>query len=343
MGKSSVKLRARRAHTNRVLAVTSMLLITISSPGQAFGKPQISRFYQGASAAVSLEFDDSMNSQIEHALPLLNARKLRGTFFVNPGRDSHKKHRLTWEIDMPKAGHELGNHTMNHVGAKDAAELAREVRECSEVLGKVYGPKPKLIPFAQPGGVPWLVTSAEEQPVFKTHFLIPTTHRRFFEEDKLDPVTLAQEAIDKKSWVQIGFHGTGGEWLNTTLPVFTRLLDFLAANRGTVWIAPTMEVTKYILEREAANDVWLNPHRDGTGFTLQLQINRSKLPGFDADPAGLFDQPLTVEVAVASSWMACTIRQGTSSTKGRILRRGDQTIASFDVLPFQGPVEVRKA
>ena len=60
---------------------------------------------------VSLTYDDGLDSQLDHAVPALNARGLRGTFYV------------TWENIEDRArdwrrvaeqGHEVANHTMTH-------------------------------------------------------------------------------------------------------------------------------------------------------------------------------------------------------------------------------------
>ena len=138
-----------------------MVLVALAVMGMSemYGKPEIDKFYGGMDSAISLEFDDAMNGQIDNALPLLNAKKIQATFFVNPGRPSWRDHRAAWE-SMPKDGHELGNHTMQHAGAKNPEELEKEIRECAEVLDKIYG-KPRIAPFAHPGGVPWNVTKAE--------------------------------------------------------------------------------------------------------------------------------------------------------------------------------------
>jgi len=168
-------------------------------------------FSEGAKAAVSLQFDDSMISQLQNALPLLNARRLRATLFINPGRPQHQAHLHEWEVDVPRAGHELANHTLHHTGAKDAEEADREIEACSEVLRKIYGPKPRMMSFGQPGGVPWIVTPAQLGDIFRKYRLIPSVNRVFFDEKVTNPVSLVQKALDGGHWLQLGMHGTGGE------------------------------------------------------------------------------------------------------------------------------------
>lgn len=75
----------------------------------------------GAQAAVSLSFDDGMESQLRLALPELDARRLRATFYLNPrGSEDDSRIAVPWRDALERwrgahlAGHELGNHTIRH-------------------------------------------------------------------------------------------------------------------------------------------------------------------------------------------------------------------------------------
>ena len=65
----------------------------------------------GATAAVSLTFDDGMQSQLEVGVPLLNRYGVRATFYVNPQED-YPTQLAGWREAL--AGHEIGNHTVHH-------------------------------------------------------------------------------------------------------------------------------------------------------------------------------------------------------------------------------------
>ena len=73
--------------------------------------------YQGA---VSLSFDDGMDSQLNFAIPEMNDRGLLGTFYLNPRDTTRNNHRETWTeclkqwVSHQDRGHEIGNHTINH-------------------------------------------------------------------------------------------------------------------------------------------------------------------------------------------------------------------------------------
>lgn len=72
-------------------------------------------------AAISLTFDDGLRSQQEIALPALDQRGLRATFYLNPrGKDEDPGREETWEeylrrwLPAHRQGHEIGNHTILH-------------------------------------------------------------------------------------------------------------------------------------------------------------------------------------------------------------------------------------
>lgn len=75
----------------------------------------------GERGAVSLTFDDGMDSQREVALPILQELGLRATFYVNPaGREDDPTIDASWSDrlerwrDASSSGHEIGNHSLLH-------------------------------------------------------------------------------------------------------------------------------------------------------------------------------------------------------------------------------------
>ena len=77
--------------------------------------------WHGKPGAVSLTFDDGMDSQREVALPLLEELGLRATFYVNPtGREDDPNIDVSWRDGLERwreassSGHEIGNHSLLH-------------------------------------------------------------------------------------------------------------------------------------------------------------------------------------------------------------------------------------
>ena len=308
-----------------------------------YGTPEITRFFGGASGAFSLQLDDSMPSQVENALPLLSDRKIRVTFFVNPGIAHYAANRRVWEEKIRRDGHELGNHTFTHKGATSAAEAQNEIARCAAVIAAAYDNRPRLTPFMIPGGVPWKVTPDELTRIldeFKT-FLAPRSGILSDEIGGDTPTALPEKALRERSWQQLGMHGVGGEWLSTSIPRFTRLVDFLTANSAALWVAPTSAVYQYEAQRDAARPVVLTDASE-RGFSVTVTCDESHIKTFGVPFAALYNQPLTVRVPVPNEWRAFTVRQKTRTAKGEILSSEGKTIAQFAVLPNRGIVQVTR-
>ncbi|UUZ48122.1 polysaccharide deacetylase family protein [Massilia sp. B-10] len=67
----------------------------------------------GARAAVSLAYDDALDSQLDNALPALDKVGLRATFYLQLSNPSVGKRLNEWRAAAGR-GHELGNHTLFH-------------------------------------------------------------------------------------------------------------------------------------------------------------------------------------------------------------------------------------
>ena len=60
-------------------------------------QPTVTPFAHDQSCAFSMEFDDSMTSQVKNLLPLLKQYRYPVTFFINPGRPQYHAVREVWE------------------------------------------------------------------------------------------------------------------------------------------------------------------------------------------------------------------------------------------------------
>ena len=67
----------------------------------------------GARAAVSLTYDDGLNSQLDHAVPELDRRGFKATFFLTAENVREGRRLAEWE-QVARHGHEVANHTVNH-------------------------------------------------------------------------------------------------------------------------------------------------------------------------------------------------------------------------------------
>ena len=119
-------------------------------------------------------FDDSLKSQFDVALPLLERYGFRATFFLTemeaspcgPGFTDKSRY-MTWDqiCALEQAGQELGNHSLHHVfGSQDmGAEFNRAQIMGMEAEFAVHGLK-KPVSYAYPSGIsnPTVVQCARE-------------------------------------------------------------------------------------------------------------------------------------------------------------------------------------
>ncbi|MBN2371155.1 MAG: polysaccharide deacetylase family protein [Vicinamibacteria bacterium] len=328
----------------RLVIVSLATLMPCGCSEEPYGAPQVMSFKDGKRAAFSMHFDDSMESQVENALPLLNARGFVGTFFVNPGSERYGRYRQVWEVECIAHGHELADHTMIHGDVLSYAQADHEIGECARIIRGVYDGAPRLLPYITPGGVRWDVSDAQLRELLDKHelFLAERSHGCCPSSHFADITIPVLDAINRGAWTQLGFHGIGGEWLSTDVADLVGLLDYLDANRNVVWIATTSDAYKYQQEREAVRVVSLADATDA-GFSVEIACDESRVNTFGRPFADLYDQPLTLRVSVPAHWTSYVVTQQTTVDRYGMIEENGRKLAQFDVRPNVGPADVRVA
>jgi len=90
----------------------TLLVIVCFWPFISFAAEEFSWPYN-AIAAVSLSYDDALNSQLDNAIPALNKYGFKGSFYLSLASPAFKSRQQEWQ-SIANKGHELGNHTINH-------------------------------------------------------------------------------------------------------------------------------------------------------------------------------------------------------------------------------------
>ena len=303
------------------------IILSASLIGNALAEPVITQFAQGKPCAFSLEYDDSMTSQVQNLIPLLQQYRFHATFFINPGRPQYQAARDVWEKQVPRAGHELANHTMHHADTIGADQASTEIGSVAKIIERIVG-HPILTPFGTPGGVKWEVSESDLGRILKENNLFLPGRQDFYEDGQGDITRFPRMALETKSWRRLGFHGVGGEWLSTSVDNMSILFKFLDSNKERMWIAPTGTVWKYAREREALVKIDVKP--DGTIVPV---FNRA-----DLVPFHLYTVPLTMQVQTPPMWRKVTVT--VDGKKIPVVLKGHT--AQFEFLPQTKSIVVRK-
>ena len=244
-----------------------------------------SPFAEKRSGAVSLTFDDGLPSQLEVAVPTLNAHGLRATFYINPrGPDGEWQRRLAPWKSVAEQGHEIGNHSLSHVCSRAYSPtpnarcletvtldfIESDVLEAERRLNEVIGPHDRT--FAYPCYESFVGEGGARQsyvPVIAKHFdaaratgefaNYPSTcqmHHLWSQGGERrsgeDLIGMASAAAAKGQWLILAFHGINAGHLPVADYDFKAFCDFLTVKCEEIWCAPVVEVAERVVEWRAA-------------------------------------------------------------------------------------------
>lgn len=225
---------------------------------------------RGAKLAVSLSYDDALNSQLDNALPALNAHGLKATFYLTLASDVVPRRLPEWRA-AAVAGHELGNHSLFHAcsatGAgkgwtpphRDldkipAANIQQEVVLANQYLHAIDGrtARTMTLPCLEK-----LAAGVDYVPGIRSEFIAIKSRGGGFtpdvtQADPLDTATEGPEGLSGeqliarvkqaaamshgKSLLSFTFHGIGGEHLSVTKEAHEALLKHLAAHPDVYYV-----------------------------------------------------------------------------------------------------------
>ena len=260
----------------------------MTRPAQAKGAPFT--WPQGVRAAVSLAYDDALDSQLDIAIPALDKAGLKASFYLTLGGDRVQRRVAEWRAAAAR-GHELGNHTLFHQcsgSAPDrawvtpendldntpAAQLVAQIRAGNALLQAIDGRRERT--FAAPcgdtqaGGENYVdlikgdfvaIRSAAGGTIAEMAALDPCA----VGVDALSDVTGAQlidlvkSAARAGTMVNITFHGIGGDYLSVSRQSHEELLSHLAAHRGVYWTDTFINIMTFVKAQQTAKTPTTQP------------------------------------------------------------------------------------
>jgi peptidoglycan/xylan/chitin deacetylase (PgdA/CDA1 family) len=245
---------------------------------------QTSTTWNGKSCAVVLTYDDGLNVDFTNVIPALDSVGLKGTFYISDYFNGLKDQIFKWRKAAAE-GHELGNHTVWHpceggrtgrefvkpesdLNNYTVARMVKEIQTMNNMLKAIDGKEERT--FAYPCGdikihdTAYLdgmkndfIAARRVTPVIQTIDKVDLYNIDCYGingQTRNQLIDLVKQAMNTHTLLVFLFHGVGGEHsLNVSLEAHSALLHFLQQNEKDIWIAPMIDVAKYIKNYQSKN------------------------------------------------------------------------------------------
>lgn len=211
----------------------------------------------GAKVAVSLSYDDALESQLDVALPALNRYGFKASFYLPIAYPGVKNRLQEWR-EVARQGHELGNHTLFHPCHPDQYwvspeqdlerytmnQIVREIRTANVFLEALDGWRARTF---TPACFDLTINGTSYVPLIEDEFIaikgldngMPPDSHVLWAPSEVDGEALIEfvRSHTKAGMViNILFHGIGSDYLAVPAEAHEDLLQFLARNRETYWV-----------------------------------------------------------------------------------------------------------
>lgn len=261
----------------------ALLLIACALACQAWSaEPTRFAWPDGKRAAVSLAYDDALDSQLDNAIPALDRHQLKASFYLTLSNPSVAGRMADWRA-VAANGHELGNHTLFHQCAKrepghewvtpqrdldttTAAQMQDQVLLANTMLTAIDGLQLRTMTvpcgdaMASDGNYIDLVEPAFVAIKLGNGAVTPdmaTLDPHAVTVEAPEGVTGAQliarveEAGRRGTMVNFTFHGIGGDYLIVSNAAHEELLAWLDANRDRYWTGTFLELMTWVRAQQA--------------------------------------------------------------------------------------------
>jgi sialate O-acetylesterase len=242
---------------------------------------QKAELWNGKQCAVVLTYDDAIDVDLDNVIPVLDSLNLKGTFYII-GQSPAIANRLNEWQKAAKKGHELGNHTLTHpcdgamegrswVSAENdlskftVTRAQNEIKINNTLLQAIDGKTTRS--FAYPCGDRIIKGEDFYKPIEQLFVGARGVQPGLQHVNEVDlndircymiqgssgeyMTGLVKQALESHTLLVFLFHGVGGGHnINVSLSAHSQLLHFLKQHEKEIWIAPMVDVAKYIKERQ---------------------------------------------------------------------------------------------
>jgi peptidoglycan/xylan/chitin deacetylase (PgdA/CDA1 family) len=233
-------------------------------------------------AAVSLSYDDALESQLDVAIPALNRYQIKASFYLVLSSPTIANRLPEWRAAALQ-GHELANHTLFHQCARSpagrewvdpkndldkitVAQLEDQILLANTMLYAIDGKRERT--FTTPcadlkaSGENYLYAIKSEFVAIKSisgdgitsdmtafdryavNVIAPT------DVSGAQLIAIVKEGAKKGTMVNITFHGVNGDYLQVSRQAHEELLKFLSDNQETYWTDTFINIMKYVKKSE---------------------------------------------------------------------------------------------
>ena len=239
--------------------------------------------WNGKKCAVVLTYDDGLNVDLTNVVPALDSVGLKGTFYICDYFNGLNAQIPKWKVAAAK-GHELANHTVWHPceGGRPGREFVKpdydlrnytlrrmtdEARAMNNILKAIDGKAERT--FAYPCGDTKIHDTSYIDGLKGDFIAARGVKPEMLPLSKVDLynvgcyminghtgeqlIDLVKKATTTNTLLVFLFHGVGREHsLNVSLAAHSQLLRYLKAAQKDVWVAPMIDVAKYIKAQQAS-------------------------------------------------------------------------------------------
>lgn len=228
----------------------------------------------GARAALALTYDDALISQLDYAVPQLDAHGFKGTFYLSLAINDFEAQKAAW-ASVAANGHELGNHTLYHpcraslpgrdwvapnrdLDTYSKPQLLDEIAAANAVLQGIDGQERRTFAYTcgdtEVGGESFI---SELEPLFMgaRSVVRDAPFERYFvpsfavdQTPASEMIAYVDELIETGSIGTITFHDVGGPHLAVTAEAHAALLAHLKARQSEIWVAPLRDILDHLEE-----------------------------------------------------------------------------------------------
>ncbi len=243
-------------------------LMTVSAhaqPAEDFQWPH------GAKVAVSLTYDDALNSQLDNVVPALDEHGFRGSFFLTLSSDVVQLRMDEWRAAAAN-GHELGNHSIFHpcraskpgrdwvtpehdLDGYLVGQMVEEVAMANTVLQAIDGRTARTFTppcFDQLAGGENYVEQVKDLFVAYKGQEVESGFAALWSPSEVTGeqlINYVKEQAEDKKLLNILMHGVGGDHLAITTEAHAELLQYLADNRDVYWVDSYINIMNYVGEQ----------------------------------------------------------------------------------------------